>query len=290
MMLSSVDMPLKSAMFWKVRAMPWRATCVRPHRARRVSPRNRDLALLRVVEAVDDVQHRRLAGAVRADDRPDLALADVEGDVLDRGHAAEAQRDVAELHQHVADPALGGRRGEGGRAAHPRPPGRSRRKAALRSARPVERPPRRCCRRDRAGRRRSTPDDTTARRGPPLSRPPAASPAAWKRSTAERSSAWKARCDVADRPLRLAVRGVDVELVDRETVGLVDHEGNADRLHAAASKRRLASRSATRRPTWSISRPVFHAITPPSSVPAPPPPRRGSRASPGSGPCGRPRR
>ena len=32
MMLSSVDMPLNSAMFWKVRAMPWLADRVRPHR------------------------------------------------------------------------------------------------------------------------------------------------------------------------------------------------------------------------------------------------------------------
>ena len=31
MMLSSVVMPLNSATFWKVRAMPWRGRLVRPH-------------------------------------------------------------------------------------------------------------------------------------------------------------------------------------------------------------------------------------------------------------------
>src|SRR5207247_7455341 len=38
----------------------------------------RDAALLRVIEAVDDVEHRGLAGTIRADDRPNLAFADVE--------------------------------------------------------------------------------------------------------------------------------------------------------------------------------------------------------------------
>ena len=61
------------------------------------------LALLRVVEAADHVQHARLARAVRPDDRPDLALADVEADILDRHHAAKAQRDVLHLHHHPAD-------------------------------------------------------------------------------------------------------------------------------------------------------------------------------------------
>jgi hypothetical protein len=37
-----------------------------------------DGALLRVVEPVDDVEHRRLARAIRPDDRADLALHDVE--------------------------------------------------------------------------------------------------------------------------------------------------------------------------------------------------------------------
>ena len=34
---------------------------------------------------------------------PDLTLADVETDVLDRHHAAETQRDVPHFHHHPAD-------------------------------------------------------------------------------------------------------------------------------------------------------------------------------------------
>ena len=55
-----------------------------------------------MVEAVDDVEHRGLAGAVRADDGADLALADIERDVGDRLHAAERERDVLDREQHVA--------------------------------------------------------------------------------------------------------------------------------------------------------------------------------------------
>src|SRR5690606_41091122 len=47
---------------------------------------------LRRVEAVDDIEHRRLARAVRPDDGADLALADVEGDVGDRLHRSEERR------------------------------------------------------------------------------------------------------------------------------------------------------------------------------------------------------
>src|SRR5690606_32968287 len=61
-----------------------------------------DRPLLRMVEAVDDVEHGGLAGAVRADDGPDLPLADVEGDVGDRLHAAEGQRDVVDDQQRRA--------------------------------------------------------------------------------------------------------------------------------------------------------------------------------------------
>src|SRR5262249_42501846 len=53
-----------------------------------------DASFLRVIKAVDDVEQRGLAGAVGADDGADFALADVEGDVADRLHAAEGERDV----------------------------------------------------------------------------------------------------------------------------------------------------------------------------------------------------
>ena len=60
------------------------------------------------------------------------------------------------------------------------------------------RPLRRCCRRDRAGTPRSRSGcSRRAGRGAPLSRPPASSPSAWKRSTAARSAARNARCTPA---------------------------------------------------------------------------------------------
>ena len=62
----------------------------------------RDHTLLRVIEAVDDVEHRRLAGAVGANDGAHLALADIEGDVAQRAHAAEGERHVFQREQHIA--------------------------------------------------------------------------------------------------------------------------------------------------------------------------------------------
>ena len=61
-----------------------------------------DRAFLGPVEAVDDVEHRRLAGAVGADDGADLALQDVEADVGERRDTAEAQSDAVDLQQHLA--------------------------------------------------------------------------------------------------------------------------------------------------------------------------------------------
>ena len=46
------------------------------------------------VEALDAGQQRGLAGAVGADDAEDLAIGDVEADVVDGGEAAEATGDV----------------------------------------------------------------------------------------------------------------------------------------------------------------------------------------------------
>ena len=65
MMLSSTVMPLNSAMFWKVRAMPCSAACGAP--SSRSAPGRRS-ALPGVIDAVDHVEHRALAGAVGADD------------------------------------------------------------------------------------------------------------------------------------------------------------------------------------------------------------------------------
>jgi hypothetical protein len=101
-------MPLNSAMFWKVRAMPWRRH-VGLHLALRSAAED-DLALpAAVIDAVDHVEHRALAGAVGADDGADLVLADVEGNVGQRLDAAEAQRDVLQVEDDLAD--LAGGRG-----------------------------------------------------------------------------------------------------------------------------------------------------------------------------------
>ena len=67
-----------------------------------------DRARLRVIEAVDDVQHRGLAGAVRPDDREDLVTPDLDADAVERGDPAKGE----------ADPV--GRRGSARRSAlHP---------------------------------------------------------------------------------------------------------------------------------------------------------------------------
>src|SRR5499427_3056264 len=59
----------------------------------------RDATLLRMIEAVDDVEHRGLAGAVWADDGANLAAPDVECDLGQRAHAAEGQRHVLDRQQ-----------------------------------------------------------------------------------------------------------------------------------------------------------------------------------------------
>ncbi len=56
-----------------------------------------DHALGRLVEAGDAVEHRRLAGAVRADQRGDLAATRLEGKIADGDKAAE-------LHRQMVDP------------------------------------------------------------------------------------------------------------------------------------------------------------------------------------------
>src|SRR4029077_18554911 len=61
-----------------------------------------DAPVLRLIEAVDDVEHRRLAGAVRADDGADLAFADVEGDIAQRFDAAERKRHVFDRQDRLA--------------------------------------------------------------------------------------------------------------------------------------------------------------------------------------------
>ena len=55
------------------------------------------LALVGPRLAGDDVHHRRLAGAVRADDGAHLALVDDEGQIVDGAEAVEGDRDAVEI-------------------------------------------------------------------------------------------------------------------------------------------------------------------------------------------------
>ena len=63
-----------------------------------------DFAFLGVIEAVDDVQHRRLAGAVGADDGVNLAFLNIQRDIDNGTHGAERQADVAAFKQDFAGP------------------------------------------------------------------------------------------------------------------------------------------------------------------------------------------
>ena len=56
-----------------------------------------DAPALRPVEAADAVEQAGLAGAVGADDGHDLAVVDVEAHAVERGDAAEGERDRLDL-------------------------------------------------------------------------------------------------------------------------------------------------------------------------------------------------
>src|SRR4029079_2652299 len=58
-----------------------------------------DRARLRSIDAGDEVEERRLAGAVRPDHAHDLALVDVEVEPVDHAQAAEGERDALQLEQ-----------------------------------------------------------------------------------------------------------------------------------------------------------------------------------------------
>src|SRR5690606_12781028 len=64
-----------------------------------------DLARIGLVAAGDDVDERRLARAVGADEREDLARAHVERDVAEGGDVTEAARDALDLEHGSVDPA-----------------------------------------------------------------------------------------------------------------------------------------------------------------------------------------
>ena len=66
----------------------------------------RDLALLRAIHAIDHVEHRAFAGAVRANDGADLMFAHIEGNIGQGFHAAKRQRDLVQVEDDFADLAL----------------------------------------------------------------------------------------------------------------------------------------------------------------------------------------
>jgi hypothetical protein len=68
----------------------------------------RDVAVVGAHEAADHVEERRLARAVGADDADDLARRDLQGDVVERGQAAEAHRDRVDAQPVSLSALVGG--------------------------------------------------------------------------------------------------------------------------------------------------------------------------------------
>ena len=115
-------------MFWKVRATlrllaisksgmrssrnSRRASCLPAavvsgsNRPGRIGRGAGDAAFGRLVEAGDAVEHRGLAGAVRADQRGDVAAPGLEGQVADGDQAAEAHRQMLDLEDGSSIQAL----------------------------------------------------------------------------------------------------------------------------------------------------------------------------------------
>ena len=89
----TVSVP-KSRAFWNERARPKRARAdgLRPDRS--WSP-SRTRPSIRYEEARDQVEERGLAGAVRSDQSEDLALVQVDRDVVERHHAGKGLGDAA---------------------------------------------------------------------------------------------------------------------------------------------------------------------------------------------------
>ena len=84
-----------SSSSWKIVAMPRRwASCGLAKRT--VLAVQADGAGVGLVEAGDDLDQRRLAGAVLAEQRMHLAGADVEADPVQRAHAGKRLGDLVE--------------------------------------------------------------------------------------------------------------------------------------------------------------------------------------------------
>src|SRR4029453_49578 len=110
--LSSAESSLNSVTCWKVRAMPWRARSWLPRGGRSgppppplapaggggpPAPPQPHLAARGRERPRDDVEQRALARAVGPDEADQLALADGEADVVERGEPAELLGDAVHL-------------------------------------------------------------------------------------------------------------------------------------------------------------------------------------------------
>src|SRR6516165_4249824 len=84
-----------------------------------------DATRIRPVEAGDDLDQRRFAGAVLAHERMDLARAELERDAIERPHAGEGFADRIDLKRHQPAPAVTARQRLSPTAARMRAPRRN---------------------------------------------------------------------------------------------------------------------------------------------------------------------
>ena len=85
--------------FWNLRPMPSSAICGLVELGEVVAALEEDVAVVGPGLAGDDVHHRGLAGAVRADDGAHLARLDDERQIVERAEAVERDGDAVEIEQ-----------------------------------------------------------------------------------------------------------------------------------------------------------------------------------------------
>ena len=105
---SSAVICMKSRMFWNVRPMP-SAVIACGGLSETSTPSNTIVPGGRLVDPRELVEERRLAGAVRADQRDDRAARDREVDVVRGDEAAELLPQLGDLDQVVSHPTGPGR-------------------------------------------------------------------------------------------------------------------------------------------------------------------------------------
>ncbi|MGY4486384.1 hypothetical protein ACVWWR_005575 [Bradyrhizobium sp. LM3.2] len=88
-------------MTWKVRPTP-ASQIVCGRWPDMVAAVDQNLALVRLQEAVEEIEQRGLAGTVGADDAEDLVLVQLEADILHGLEATERAREVANLKHDLA--------------------------------------------------------------------------------------------------------------------------------------------------------------------------------------------